>query len=173
MTAVVGVMGCMGFGQGMVGFDSVFRIRTTSLDPDLRHNIRVCDDGRERFAKRADEEGHPRAELGLSCSENDALDALEDPVCDSGVHGENKSGLDAQPETSDAFFLDDFACNAEERVVSLAVYHSLGRDACEPDCFSDLLPRRDDGDGDGEDLGKGTSDCSEEELCCCGECWER
>jgi hypothetical protein len=81
----------------------------------------------------------------LPCEENKALHSLEDTVSNCGVHGENHSWLDTEPETSDAFFFDNFPGDSKEGIVTLAIDHGFGRDIIpELRWSSDLLPSSDD-----------------------------
>ena len=171
----------------MYGYVTCFPGRTFSILaralPRRRAGQKIdTHDRGERLAERADRERHPRAQLRVwvrlpARGEHHALDALEEPVGDRRVHGEHEPGLDAEPEPADALLRDDLARDPEERVVVrllflLAAPRGLdvrARGRRGPllravERASDLLARRDDGDGDGEDLRERARDGAQDEL---------
>lgn len=95
------------------------------------------------FTDSANNERHPWGEFRVAFlrKEDDTLHSLEDAVRDCRVNGENESWLDTKPQTGDAFFFDDFACDSKERIVSLAIDHGFSRNIIpELRWSSDLLP---------------------------------
>jgi len=148
--------------------------------------------GREGLAECAEHERGPRAELRagrctrlLARDQQQAFDTLVRPVRYRGVHSEHQTGLDPEPEACDTLLANDFACDAEERVVCVGFLYCVGgRDGAflQINLFSvsgtrfalilprlraraaNLLPRRDNRHRDREYLCECTGECAEQKL---------
>ncbi|KAI3479491.1 hypothetical protein L1887_58449 [Cichorium endivia] len=132
--------------------------RVLGLQTDLAEDVGEGDDGGERLGERTHEERLARRHLAVyRGGEDDGLDALEDAVGDRRVDGEHERRLEAAPEARDTVLLEDVPGDTHEALVDgLAVLGGLGG--------GELLPRRNHGDGDGEDLRERTGDGTEHEL---------
>lgn len=135
--------------EGALGDVAVDVVGGVALEADLGEDVGVGDDGGEGLGETAEPEGLGNAELAAlaaGAGEDDALAALEDAVRDRRVDGEDEAGLEARPERGDAALGDDRARRREQRrLLGRRARRALGR-------VPQLLARRDDGDGDREDL---------------------
>lgn len=145
--------------EGALGDVAVDVVGGVALETDLGKDVGVGDNGGEGLGEASEPEGLADAELAaLAALEDDALAALEDAVRNRRVDGEDEAGLEARPQRRDAALGDDGARSREQRgLLRRLARRALGR-------VPELLARRDDRDGDGEDLRERAGGGAEAEL---------